>query len=397
MPSLYKDLRRYTLEKLFFPKVAVIDRPGIIINKTSSRFGNSRTQTRVIFHFEDIPVKLYLETVKKIGKEKSDLLWYKIGKDGMIRYILFLKKKNIPGYFISFVLRHIFDTFCSAGMTYCKSIKINNKKKSLITFGENCLICRKTKSGALVAGNISALLSFLYKENIEAKALCCNCPNNCKILASPDIKQAYIPNIEDLEPEKNYSLINFPVYKKYPGFLSFKDLFRFKKINIDSNGIFYFKNKVIFPSEVGLNGVIVDNYSKINELDLLKKAIIKTSEEICEEITKDEKTLKNKIKIIEAVISSFGWGLPFFEFGDLSKKADSDIYVGESNSQLFRSSSPKPYKTEGFGENKIKINLVYSPKSKNSLFISHTINGFMNKLFNKSYKMKISEDKIELF
>lgn len=44
---------------------------------------------------------------------------------------------------------------------------------------------------------------------------------------------------------------------------------------------------------------------------------------------------------------------------DLSKKANSNTYVGESNSQLFRSSSPKPqqtapfkvqYKTEGFGD-----------------------------------------------
>ncbi len=118
---MVQDIKRYLFDKLFFPKVAIIDRPGIIINKTISRFGKEGVKTRVIYNFEDIAVNLYLETVKKLGKKKTDNLWYKIGKESGIRYFLFAKNKKIPPVLLLPIIEH---TFNSAGFAFCRKYKI---------------------------------------------------------------------------------------------------------------------------------------------------------------------------------------------------------------------------------------------------------------------------------
>ena len=92
---MVKNIQKYLFNKLFFPKVVIIDKPGIIINKTIGKFGKEGTKTRVIYIFEDIYSELQLETIKDLGKDKTDLLWYKIGKDVIIRYFFLAKMKKI--------------------------------------------------------------------------------------------------------------------------------------------------------------------------------------------------------------------------------------------------------------------------------------------------------------
>lgn len=41
-----EDVRDFVFSKLFFPKVAVIDKPGIIISKTSSKYGGRESKRR---------------------------------------------------------------------------------------------------------------------------------------------------------------------------------------------------------------------------------------------------------------------------------------------------------------------------------------------------------------
>ncbi len=362
---MVKDIRRYWFDKLLAPRVVVIDRPGILINKIISKFGKEGVKTRIIYHFEDIPVNLYLETVKKLGKEKTDDLWYKIGKDMAIRYLLFNKDKKIPKIVLPLVIKHIFNTFNSAGMSFAEKIHYNPKRKLLLTKGKNCVMCRKTKSGYFPAGIASGILSSLFKENIEAEPLCGNCPKNCKIIANLKITKKYIPNIEELKPLDNYDKLNFPLnYKTHPESNSFTDLLKFKKIWIDKeNNVFCFQDKTIVPTEIGLSTIILKNYSKINELNLFKKIIIKTSKEIAEDILKDEKTIGDKIKILNTILSAFGWGIPYH------KKIN----------------------------NKIIFNFLYPPITKyGPLFRGLILNGYLNKIYNKKFNIKnITNEKIE--
>jgi hypothetical protein len=138
------DIKRYVFDKLIFPKTFIVDKPGIIMNKTASKFNKEEILTRVIYTFEDLYSNLYLETVKKLGKEKTNLLWYKIGKDISTRYMLFMSANKIPKSLLPNVIEHIFDTFNSAGFSFAEKIKFEPDKKEFSSLGKNCIICRKT-------------------------------------------------------------------------------------------------------------------------------------------------------------------------------------------------------------------------------------------------------------
>jgi DNA topoisomerase IB len=93
---MVENIKSYILNKLFFPKVVVIDKPGMFYSETSKKYGKSTSRKRQIWHFEDISVNLYLETAKRLGEEKAGELWYKIGKETSVGYLLFTKIKKMP-------------------------------------------------------------------------------------------------------------------------------------------------------------------------------------------------------------------------------------------------------------------------------------------------------------
>lgn len=62
---MIKNLRDFIFGKMFFPKVSVIDRPGIIISKASSRYGLRESKKRVVWYFEDNFADLQLETIDR--------------------------------------------------------------------------------------------------------------------------------------------------------------------------------------------------------------------------------------------------------------------------------------------------------------------------------------------
>ncbi|MCW8966814.1 MAG: hypothetical protein OQK82_09055 [Candidatus Pacearchaeota archaeon] len=349
---------RFILEKFIFPKILIINNPGIIINKTVSRFGKTYRKTRVIYNFEEIAVELYKKTVNKIGKEKTDDLWYKIGKDGITRYFLFANMPKISEYKSKLLIECMFSTLFNAGMTFCKNINYDFNKKSLITKGDKNVICSKTHSGSLVAGYISGILSSILKKNIETKILCNNCPSECKFLAHPKIPKKYIPNFETLKPSKEYYKLNFPkemIEGSYK-FISFNDLLKFKKIRIDNKRkIFRYLNEIIIPSEIGLTSVILNNYKKIGEIEFANEVIISTSYNIAKKIFVNNDKDKN-IKSLIGLLSAFGWGLPYI------KK------IG----------------------NKIIIDFIYPPKAKfGAKFNSLVLNGYLNYIFGKNLKPHI--------
>jgi hypothetical protein len=217
-----------------------------------------------------------------------------------------------------------------------------------------------------MAGMVSGILSFLLNKNIEAKPLCENCPM-CKIIASPEIKQKYVPDLKELEPIKDYDKLNFPEEISsvdYSKFNSFTDLMNFKKIWIDKEkNIFCFQRKAIHPSEVSLIDIGIRNYYKIDKFALYKDVVIKTSEEIASEILKDQKKISGKIGMVNSILSAFGWGIPH-------------------------------YKEEG---KKKTYEFVHPPMTQNNPSLrAFILNGYLNNIYNKQFEIKeVTNKKME--
>jgi len=354
-----KSVREYLFNKLFFPKVVTIEKPGIIINKTSRLFGGV-SQKRCIYYFEDIFINLQNETIKKLGKEEASELYYKIGKDLGTRYMLLADVKKPPKFLLSFVINSMFKVVASNGTSVARNITFNAKNNFLILEGANNIICRKTEDNSFFAGIFSGMFSFLIGENIEAEGHC-NCPKHCKIVLSPKIKQKYIPNMNELRPLKNYNKLNFPenvpVMKKMD---SFKDLIRFGKVWIDNkDNKHYFEGKVILPNTTDFAGLLVKHYKDIDQKNLLEKFIVNESQLIAKNIFK--KLNKNqKIELTKNLFCAFGWGIPHY----------------------------------AHLKNIITLNLLYPPISEYGfLYEALVLNGFINTILNKKYFIKKIETK----
>ena len=298
-----------------------------------------------------------METVKKIGKKKTDDLWYRIGKESGTRYSLFVGKRKIPSSVLPLIIQHVFNTLASVGMTFAKDVKYSNFDNSFFASGENCVVCNKTQSGFFMAGLVSGILSMILDKDIGAKPCCTNCPNGCKIIASPNIKDECKMNLDELRPSLDYSKLNFPLmnHRLSDEFKSFSDLLKFKQITVDERGCMNFKNQVLVPTEIGLTQLSFRNYSKIGLENFYKKSLIRISENLAQSFFNGSNSPLEKIKSLKIILSAFGWGLLF--------------YKRDKNKVIFKFQNPPISK---FG----------------SLYRALILNGFINIIFNKKFKIK---------
>lgn len=348
------DVKRYLFDKLIFPKTLVINKPGIIYTKQGRKFGSSNTRRRLVFHFEDIIANLQLETKKEFGKKKTEELWYKIGKDVGMRYMLISKAKIPPSFLIPSIVEYIFNGLKSGGLSLAENVDYNHKNKSLILNGRDNFICRKSGICS-AAGSVSMIFSFLTGENIEAEVKCENCPEKCIVLINKNIKTKYIPNSNELKPLVDYKKLNFPdkisLFSKLP---SFENLMTFNKIKVDS-GKFNFLGKTILPTEAGFLGLIVEHYVKINKKYLLEKGLVEGAQNIARDIFKDNLTINDKINTLKTILGAFGWGIPNYQ------------------------------KKDG----KIIFDFLYPPRTRYSyLYQALVINGYLNYIFDKKFEIK---------
>lgn len=351
---MIKNLRDFIFGKMFFPKVAVIDKPGIIISKSSSKYGGRESKRRNVWIFEDTLANLQLETIKEIGKEKTDELWYKIGKDASTRYLLLAKVKKVPDFLFPLIIEYIFNNLRTAGLSAAE--KIEYKKDAVTLRGKDNVICRKSNVGSLMSGVVSGIVSCLKGYNIEADSICNNCPNKCSIILSEKIRKKYIPRIARLIPAKDYYILNFLLYNKFKTTMfSFSDLYKFKKIWVDKSGKFFYLNLNILPIEIGWCGLASYHYEKINRIDVFKKGIVEESEKIARTLLNEIPTIAKKIETILNILCAFGWGIPYY------KKEDNVI--------IFDFVCP-PITEYGF------------------LYYALVLNGILNYCFNKKFSIK---------
>lgn len=350
------SVRNYIFNKLFFPKVVTIEKPGIIINCVSRKYGGVKSRQRTVFFFEDTIVNLQLETIKELGKKKGSKLWYKIGKDVGMRYMLVGKAKKPPEFLLTIVLNHILKGFKGGGFSLVGEIIFDYKRKSLILKGKDCIVCRKSSVDDFFAGIISGVISFLYNKNIEANVERCNYLDNCILVANEGIKEKYIPNLKELKPLENYERLNFPEYKtNLEIFSSFSEFIKFKKVLITDSGKHEFYGKTIIPSECGVLDLIIENFEKINRKDILTKALVQGTEEFSKDLFKNIKNKNQKIDFLKKILCSFGWGIPYHQ------------------------------------ENKKEIlfTFLYIPTTKyKPLYLSLILNGHLNHIYNRKLKLK---------
>jgi len=290
----------YFVEKLLYPKVAVIDRPGIIISKTSSWYSSS-SQKRLLFHFEDLFVANQLAAVRKIGKKKASELYYCIGKDVGYRYML-LSGAKPPKILHDKIIQYISRTLASTGFTVFSKCRIG---EDIVFTGSDSMYCRKSGIGDISAGLISGVISYLKSANIEAKKTSCSKDSReCKIIVGKKIKTRYKVSKKGLKITKNYAKMNFaaiPVKSAQ----SFSDLIKFKFVKIDKRGLFNIKGLPILPTEAGFAGIVYTHFKKIGIEQALIQSIKTKSKEIVEEILPDI-----KLKDVLNLICCFGWGIP---------------------------------------------------------------------------------------
>lgn len=306
-----KSVRDYIFNKLFFPKVAIIDKPGIIINQISRKYGNIKSRHRTIFYFEDILADLQLETQKMLGKEESKQLYYNIGIDGMKRYLLHGQAKKVPMFLLKPTLRYIFDGFVSAGYTAAKNFSYDSKKNKFVLTGEDNITCRKSGQCEQFCGGLSVLMNLLISKSFIVNSRCDK--ERCRIIATSIPDKSEDVTDDFLKIEKEYQRINFPRFTitSHDKFHSFSDLIKFKKIEFDEKGKYYFQDKVIGPSPQDLFGLIEYHYRKINRIDILEKAVVKSSLKLMNDLKKDILNKKEGMMILKTIISAFGLGVPY--------------------------------------------------------------------------------------
>ena len=355
-------IKNYIFNKLFFPKVLIIDEPGIIINKSPGYIGKSKFKKRLVFDFEDNLSELQIETKKELGKEKSSDLWYKIGKDLGVNYLIFSGVKKPSRELLPEVLKMIINLINKNGTSIAQDLSFNQNKKTLFLKGKENLVCRKSKESSIYEGIFSGIFSFLIGENIEAKSDCKNCPNECKIVLSPLIKKRYVSKKRFLD---EYEKIHFQKTKiKDKNLKSLKEMIQFRKIKIKEMEKFYFDSKVIGVTEPILFKLIVYHFSKTKNSQLLKRSLIKSSEKLASDLFEKINSKKEKIMAIRNMLSSFGWGLPYH-----IKKEDKVIFY-----------------------------LVNPPIKGNSAFyLAFIINGYINYIYKKNFRLNLIKSKKDLF
>ena len=313
-----KNIKQFILRKLFFPKVAVIDQPGIIYNLLSRKYGGKKSRKRIVFIFEDIFAEIQKEAIKQIGAKEASELFYKIGKDFGVSFMLLGKAKKVPYFLLPEVMEYITNNFKGGGFSITDNLDVDIKQKRILFSGKNNLICRKTTDPSFFIGVAAGVVSLLLGKNVEGVSKCGTCPNECKGIVRDDLPQRHVPDINKLMPDKKYELMNFPHdMSAVDHLVSFRKLIKFKKIKIAESGKFQLNGFTICPAPPQVTCLTMKHFEEIGRRDILKKALFRSADKIINTLAKEIPGHHDKIKIINSLILALGWGIP-----DCQKKGD---------------------------------------------------------------------------
>jgi hypothetical protein len=342
----------YWVNKLLFPKIYIIDKPGVIISTASKLLGSHTTKKREVYHFEKIFAQLQEKTSEKLGIQKASKFYYEIGKDLGVGYLLLSNTKHIPLFLVPSIMEMICKITWASGISASGKVSIYKNGKYILTGSDN-LFCRESKNSSFYAGLYSGMLSHLSGKNIEAKTDCKNCPNGCKIILDPAFSKKYIPDTNNLKLNKDRAKINIPEIIPKSSRPSFSDLIKFNKISFDNSKI-CLNRETIFSTEQEMFDLITRYYIKNNLKDFFKETVIESSEKLSKRLF-NNKSSKNNFEEMLNILCAFGWGIP--EYSNVKSELIIKFYCApiSSNPPLYRG-------------------LI--------------INGFLNAILGKKYKIK---------
>jgi len=307
------NIKKYNFERLFRPGIVNITKPGIIIHNHPGVFGGKRFTSRSIYFFEEIFVKLYLDTVKFIGKESVSELWYEIGKDIAYRFFLNYESMKINKFNIEKVLKFFCNHFCAIGMSCCEHSEFNFKNQKFIFRGDNSVLCRYFSNPSYNAGVLSGTMSFLLNKNIEAGSFCEDCPRSCGIIVDKNILKKYIPSVETKKEILKHKPDYFVNKNFNSGLSSFSDFLRFGIVKIDDQRKFSMYDKTLIPVEIGFPGVFARAYERWGLSDLYRDSLKKSIYDSMKILLKDADSKECNIKKIRNIFSALGWGECYFD------------------------------------------------------------------------------------
>lgn len=310
------EIRRYILERLCFPNIISINKPGVILHKKISLFGGRDIVTRSLFVFEELYVRLFLDTLKELGEEKTSELWYRIGKEVAFRYMDFYSDFRRSPLNVKKMINYLTRHFSGAGMSVFENCDYNLSKGVFVFSGSNSVICRHFFNASYLAGAVSGVVSFLSNENIEAKMSCENCPQGCKIVAKKSFSEKYVVSREVRE-ENSFRPIVKSTHSVFSKLSTFYDFLKFEIVKMDNDRKFSFKEKTLIPVEVGLSVIFSFNYEKMGLKDLYEKSLVSSFEKNWSEVLLNQGSNDKKILAVRNIASAFGLGEPFF-----SKRGD---------------------------------------------------------------------------
>lgn len=348
------SIQDHLFAKLFFPKVVLIESPGIIISQTAKKYGNKQSKKRIVYHFEDLLAHLEIKTQKQLGIKKTKELWYKIGKDATTRYMLLgSNQKKVPQMLQPSIIEYIFSILRSSGMSVATHVDFEPTTSSLNMHGKDQLLARKSSILSYHSGTASAILSFICGQNIEAQGTITN--NDCEIHASPLLPKRHISNKHHLKEDSNYFKINFPQNKLSASYSSYNNFIKFKKVILGPDEKLQYQKKTIFPIEAGMTGLITHYYKKIHQQNLLETALVQASEKLASTFFPKKNDQQTNIKIMQNMLSAFGFGI---------------AHLKTTNTTC-------------------TLEIQYLPRSKYSNNVeAYMINGYINVIFNKKFKLK---------
>lgn len=258
------------------PGSYVLDRSGVLISTTMDLFGNLSNKKRMVYIPEDILVHLQLETAAKIGRDKTEKLYYSAGIDMGRRLLALSHIGRLPRFMVKPVIRKIF-TVCSAHGANSQQEIVFSGDRVIIT-GKDNIVCRKTGMGGLFAGIVAGTLApILGRKVVARKTHCCHGGEYCRIVMDllDSKNEMALPEVDEGYYQNNFS--------ESPGFVnrvySLGDLIRFRKVTFDA-GKLSLMDEVLLPFEIGLLGILHDYYRRNGLKSLFSESISSSAGQI---------------------------------------------------------------------------------------------------------------------
>lgn len=341
-------IKDYFINYVLYPQTVALNQPGVIVNRGVKALGNTG-KLRFQYYFENVFAGLQKQTYSELGREITDDLFYKIGKDYTTLGLYFGKLKIPPKILEPFIFKLIFMACKSAGFNIFGNCKISTDK--IVLWGDCDHFFKISGNLSFFEGMASAIYSWINRKNIESYSI--KNGKIIKLICEKNVPQRYVPDGTLRRFIKSYNELNFQQIDRSKKYASAQDLIQHKKIvfNEEMQSL-YLGNLLYFGAFI--YELTAYHYKKLNRLDILEKGLVKASESLAPKIL-EARISRKQLEEITKLLCAFGWGFPHYKIIDTN----------------------------------IVMTFVYPPYSDLGFeFYAYELNGYLNYIFGKKLKLE---------